>query len=59
MLLAVISNLRPADFACVVEFGLTSFAFILTFVILGSLDIIKVGLFGSHRSHSVSGVELK
>jgi hypothetical protein len=50
VLLAEVANLRPANLAFVVESGLASFAFVLTFVILGGLDVVKVGLAGSsHR----------
>ena len=49
VLLAVVAALRPANLTFVVESGLASFAFVLTFVILGGLDKVKVRL-GSHRN---------
>ena len=52
MLLAVITYLRPVNLAWIAELGLASFTFVLSVVILGGLDIVKVGLAGSsHRSN--------
>jgi len=44
MLLAVVATFSPANLAWIAEFGLASFAFVLSVVVLGGLDVVKVRL---------------
>jgi hypothetical protein len=44
MLFAVIATFSPANLAWIAEFGLASFAFVLSVVVLGGLDVVKVRL---------------